>query len=338
MTFVARAPGRVDSGGGGSDCKPFILDYDGAVLNFGITRYVHAQVTVDPNDRSVHILSDDFDQEVYADRPEALEIDGTLDLLKGVARRMNPPFGFTLRVGSDARPGSGLGSSGAVGVACVAAFDRAMGATRSQRDTAVLANSVERDDLGKTGGNQDALGAGLGGINHIVYHKGGDFVIKRPEIAEDIVAELQRRCLLIYTGEVHLSEHIHEDIKTSYPLPESPTKDAMKNLARVANSQVAALKANDVEAFGELLSENWVHHKRLHASCDNPVLSRFYDALENHIRGGKTCGAGGGGTLFILAKNSHQKKVWEISRELGGEVLPFHLDHWGVKSWELQQV
>jgi D-glycero-alpha-D-manno-heptose-7-phosphate kinase len=334
-TYIARAPVRVDSGGGGSDCKPYILDHEGAVVNFGITLYAYAQVTVHSDDRTVHIISDDFHQEVRANRPDELEIDGKLDLLKGMAKRMAPPFGFTLRVNSEAKPGSGLGSSGAVGVACVAAFDRAMGVTRSQRDTAVLANSIERDDLDKAGGNQDAMGAGLGGINHIVYHKGGDFEAIRPRVSEEVIAELQRRCLLIYTGEVHLSEHIHADIKANYELPDSPTRDAMENLARVANGQALALAESDIEMFGHLLSENWIHHKRLHPSCDNSVLSTFYDALNEHLEGGKTCGAGGGGTLFLLAKNYHQTKIREISRELGGEILPFRLDRSGVTSWVL---
>jgi len=225
-----------------------------------------------------------------------------------MAKRINPPFGFTLRVSSEAKPGSGLGSSGAVGVACVAAFDRAMGVTRSQIDTAVLANSIERDDLGKAGGNQDTLGAGLGGINHIVYHQGGDFEAIRPKLSEEIIAELQRRCVLIYTGEVHLSDHIHADIETNYELPDSPTRDAMANLARVANGQALALAENDIETFGHLLSENWIHHKLLHPSCDNAVLSKFYDALSEHVEGGKTCGAGGGGTIFLLAKKITKRK------------------------------
>lgn len=333
--YVARAPVRVDSGGGGSDCKPYILDHDGAVLNFGITCYAYAYLEIHPDDQRIHIISDDFSQEVQVNHLDKLAIHDKLELLIGVAKHMQPPFGFTLRVSSEVKPGTGLGSSGAVGVACVAAFDRAMGISRSQIDTAILANSIERDDLGKAGGNQDALGAGLGGINHIIYHKGGDFEARRPRISENMIAELQRRSLLIYTGEVHLSENIHEDIKASYTLPDSPTLDAMKNLARIANQQVSALENNDLEAFGRLLSENWDHHKRLHPSCDNEVLSRYHDALHMHTLGSKTCGAGGGGILLVLAKDGHQKDIIKLCRQMSGEIIPFRLDRYGVQSWAL---
>jgi len=318
--YIARAPVRVDVAGGGSDCEPFILNYDGAVVNFGITSYAYAHLQVHPDDRRIHIISDDFDQVVQVDDLAKLEINGTLDLLKGMVLRLAPEFGFTLRVRCDVKPGTGLGSSGAVGVACVAAIDRAMGVTRSQLETAILANDIERKDLGKTGGNQDALGAGLGGINHIVYHQGNGFEVRRPKISEDTIAELERRCVLIYTDEVHLSENIHEDIKTSYALPNSPTVEAMKNLTSVANELAKALEKGELEAVGRLFSENWRHHQLLHPSCTNEVLSRYYDALESHTLGGKTCGAGGGGTVIFLAKEGHQQEIITISHQMGGEI------------------
>jgi galactokinase/mevalonate kinase-like predicted kinase len=41
---IARAPMRVDPAGGGTDCPPFSVEHGGALVNFGITRYVHARV------------------------------------------------------------------------------------------------------------------------------------------------------------------------------------------------------------------------------------------------------------------------------------------------------
>lgn len=333
--YVARAPVRVDAAGGGSDCEPYILNYDGAVVNLAITSYAYAHLQVHQEDRRIYIISDDFDQAVQVDHLDHLKIDGTLDLLKGSVLRLAPDFGFTLRVRCDVKPGTGLGSSGAVGVACVAAIDRAMGVTRSQLETAILANDIERKDLGKTGGNQDALGAGLGGINHIVYHQGNDFEARRLKIPEDTIAELERRCVLIYTGEVHLSENIHEDIKASYALPDSPTVAAMKNLACVANNIAVALGKGDLEAVGQLFLENWRHHQLLHASCTNDVLSRYYDALAAHTLGGKTCGAGGGGTILVLAIEGHSKDIINVCRQMSGEIIPFRLDRYGVRSWTL---
>ena len=41
-------------------------------------------------------------------------------------------------------------------------------------------------------------------------------------------------------------------------------------------------------ALGALLDDNWVQHKRLHASCTSPLLEGYYDALAGLVDGGKT--------------------------------------------------
>ncbi|MBI3830102.1 MAG: hypothetical protein HY291_11330 [Planctomycetes bacterium] len=330
---IARAPMRVDPAGGGTDCPPFSVEHGGALVNFGITRYVHARVEMLAGSKEAVIRSEDLNREVHANSLSELKLDGNLDLLKAVAKRMKPVGGFRLSVASDVPPGSGLGSSGAVGVACVGAFDEAMGTPRTQEAAAELANDIERTDCGNVGGNQDSFGAALGGMNFLTYHKGGGTSARKLRVPEEAVLELERRCVLVYTGEVHLSGSIHQDIKRSYALPESPTVDAMKNLARVARESAEALEACNVDRFGALLNENWVHHKRLHESCDSATLKKFYAAAQDHITGGKTCGAGGGGCVLFLAKDGHRKALERACEDLGGRLLPFGIDRKGLLRW-----
>lgn len=331
---MARAPMRIDPAGGGTDCPPFSVEYGGTLVNFGIARYVHARVDLLPETKDVTIRSEDLNREIHARSLDELKLDGDLKLLKAVALRLRPTSGFRLCVESDVPPGSGLGSSGAVGVACVAAFDEACGTARTQEATAELANSIERVDCGNVGGNQDSYGAALGGWNELTYHKGGGTSVRRLQVPERATLELERRCVLVYTGEVHLSGSIHADIKRSYALPESPTIDAMKNLARVARSCSQALEAGDIERFGELMNENWVHHKRLHESCDSPTLQKFYAAAQDHVVGGKTCGAGGGGCVLFLCKDGHRRALERNFEELGGRLIPFGIDRQGLRRWK----
>ncbi|MCK6473049.1 MAG: hypothetical protein L6R28_15000 [Planctomycetes bacterium] len=332
-TFIARAPARVDPAGGGTDCPPFNVEHGGAVVNFGVTRYAHARLELHENTNRVAIVSEDLGLTVEAPSLDELPRDGKLALLQAIARRMSPEHGFTLTVEADVPPGSGLGSSGAVGVACVGAFDEAAGTPRSQEDTARLANEIERVDLGFAGGNQDSFGAALGGMNLLIYHKGGGTAPRRLNVPVACLLELERRCVLIYTGEVHLSGSIHADIKTSYLLPNSPTVDAMKNLARIAHESAKALEAGDAERFGALLSENWVHHKRLHDSCDSERLRAFYASAADHIVGGKTCGAGGGGCVIFYAKDGHRRALEAACVKLGGKLIPFGIDRRGLTRW-----
>ena len=305
------------------------------MVNFAITHYIDARLEVLPNSSEVVISSEDFDAEVRADSIKELEIEDKLCLLEGIAKRMNPPWGFHLTVRSDVQPGSGLGSSGAVGIACVGVFDEAMGVERTKQETVELANEIERRDLGIAGGSQDSYAPAFGGINLITYHKGGGTSHRHLDVADETFFELERRCVLVYTGQVHLSGSIHTDIKKSYALPNSPTIDAMKNLARVAGESAEVLEKGDVNRFGELLSENWKHHKRLHESCESRMLRKFYDSVSEHIVGGKTCGAGGGGCVLFLAKDGHRSALERTCGELGGLLVPFGIDRHGLVCWKV---
>lgn len=329
----ARAPVRVDPAGGGTDAPPFCVEYGGAVVNFSQARYATARLEVRPGTREAILCSRDFDMEVRAERAGDLAIDGTLDFLKAVARRMDPPWGFRLTVDSDVEPGTGLGSSGAVGVACVAAFRAALETPLSQGDTAKLANDIERTDLGHPGGNQDSYGAALGGINLLTYHQGGGTSFRPVAAPVDLLFELEHRGFLVYTGDVHLSGSIHRDIKESYALPNSPTVDALQNLARIATKSVTALERGDLNRFGELLSDNWTHHQRLHPSCNSPRLQAFYQATRDLVVGGKTCGAGGGGYILFLAHDGKQHQAKAACRELGGQVESVRIDQHGLVTW-----
>ncbi len=333
-TFIARAPVRVDAAGGGTDTPPFCIEHGGAVVNIGICHHVYARLDVHPDTPHVTITAENLRKQVQAPNLDALEANGDLELLVGIAKRMSPQYGFHLQLYSEVFPGSGLGSSGAVGVACVGAFDAAGGATRSRRDTAELANAIERVDLNMAGGSQDSYGAAFGGLNFIVYNKGAGAEHRPIHISRRTFYELERRCVLVYTGEVHLSGSIHDDIKRSYALPNSPTVNALQNMTRVANDCAQSLAEGDLDRFGRLLNENWTHHQRLHESCSTPRLRTFYQAAAPHMVGGKTCGAGGGGCVLFVTRDGHRKQLEDICTELGGIILPFCIDREGLVFWQ----
>jgi D-glycero-alpha-D-manno-heptose-7-phosphate kinase len=338
LVHTSRAPVRVDPAGGGTDCPPFCVEYGGAVVNFGIQLFAHARLVVHPDNPAALIRSMDFGTEVKAANAQELPLDGRLDLLVAIARRMAPNWGFELTVESEVPPGCGLGSSAAVSVACVSAFDAALGEKRSSRELGALANEIERVDLGAPGGSQDSYGAALGGVNYLVYQKGGSLDIEQLALPDQVVWELERRCVLVYTGEAHLSGSIHDDIKRSYALPNSPTIDAMRHLADIAHRSAVALRDGNLDAFGSLLNENRVHHYRLHESCDSARLREFYDAVEGDIVGGKTCGAGGGGCILFLAKEGRRRAVETACAKLGGQLMTFRLDRLGVQAWQSNAV
>jgi len=331
---VARAPCRVDPAGGGTDAPPYCVEYGGAVVNFSISRYSYATFDRLPAGSGVGIFSHDQQQSVQATSVKDLRFDGHLDFVKAFVKRLMPEAtDFRVVTRSETPERSGLGGSGAMGVAVAGAITYGLGEHRSKEEIALLANDIERNDLGHSGGNQDSFGAAIGGIKLITYHQGGGCSCERIAIPADTLAQIERESLLIYTGGVHLSGTIHADIKKSYALENSPTIRAMDQLKAAAQRMARALTAGDIGGYIECLNLSRVNHYALHESCDSDNLRRFFEELAPHIRGGKTCGAGGGGFILVHTKPDTQKICVRIAESLGGRVSKLKLDDEGLKAW-----
>jgi len=127
MLIRSVAPLRLGLAGGGTDVSPYCDIYGGAVLNATISLYAYA--TIEPrNDGKIEIISVDRNESMIMDSKPELEIDGKLDLIKGVYNRIvkdfnkGEPLSFTIYTYADAPPGSGLGTSSTLVVAVIGAF------------------------------------------------------------------------------------------------------------------------------------------------------------------------------------------------------------------------
>jgi len=66
----------------------------------------------------------------------------------------------------------------------------------------------------------------------------------------------------------------------------------------------AALEQGNVQRFGELMHEHWLHKKQRSPGTSSEEINRWYDlGRENGAIGGKLVGAGGGGFLLFLAED-----------------------------------
>ncbi|MBI4607372.1 MAG: hypothetical protein HY721_35850 [Planctomycetes bacterium] len=333
MRACARAPVRVDPAGGGTDAPPFSVEHGGMVVNMAVERHVYASADRLPRGGGIVIWSEDLSEGVTAPSSEALP-GGRLELLQGFVRRLVPPGESVLLVTeSDVPAGAGLGGSGALGVAVVAALDRAFGRARPAAETAALANEVERKDLGYPGGSQDSYAAALGGVHRLEYVKGGGTIAHRLRLRDEVRLALERSSVLVYTSEAHVSGDIHRDIKAWYGLPDSSTVDAMTRLREEARKMAQALEGGDLEGYASALNESCRNLYRLHPSCDSEAHRRCFRALEGLIVGGKTCGAGGGGFLLILARPGRRRECIGAAERLGATVWPFRIADEGVRSW-----
>jgi len=331
-TIVSRAPTRIDLGGGWTDVARYALDAPGAVLNVAISLWASVTVRSRDEDSTVTIRSLDFEETVTAPSAEALAFDGTLDLLKGAVRRLDPGVGVEVEARSLAPPGSGLGTSAAVCVALLGALNRLADRGLSRRDLAELACSIEQDDLGILGGKQDQYASAFGGAAFLTFD-GPSVSRESLALPPDLADELHRRLVLCYTGKSRLSGDIHDHVRAAFSADEPATVGAIADLKRLTREMGIRLDASDLAGVGRLLIDHWEAQKRLHPSVTNAQIDRLFEAAAaNGSLGGKACGAGGGGCLVFLAEAGRERLLRRALAAEGVAILDFVFDPDGVVS------
>src|SRR5881398_2270245 len=87
MIYRSKAPLRIGLAGGGTDVSPYSDQYGGAILNATISLFAYA--TIEPLDNGKIILhAIDKKEIIELDAVEELEIDGSLELAKGIYNRI----------------------------------------------------------------------------------------------------------------------------------------------------------------------------------------------------------------------------------------------------------
>lgn len=348
---TSRAPVRIDFFGGWTDLPLFTELVPGLVINAGITLYTYATVNPAPGGpvsvceygyptsrifpkAGIYMYSEDFDIRVEAKSIGEIEYDGTLDLVKAACKRLDIKSvpGIEIRTRSEAPPGSGLGTSASLGVAVIGALMTYIGKSPLPSEVADLAYRLETEELGLLTGTQDQYAATYGGVS--MWQCNGENVSYFPiRVSRDVELDLEKRCVLVYTGQSRLSSNVHKHVRKAFA--KKTNHEAIKGLVEVTKEAADLLNKNDLDGFGALLTRNWEFQKRLHKNVTNPDIDRYFDiALEKGALGGKACGAGGGGCLLFFAEKGKDYMLRRALKEEGLEILNFHIDHSGWRAWE----
>jgi len=323
---------RIDLAGGWTDVAPYAGKHGGVVVNVAITLYAHALVSTGGNEVLVRAL--DLGASVSARRAADLRADGELALLKAAARRHGPAGNFALTTYGDAPAGSGLGGSGAMGVALVAALLAMKGDRRMPALIAAEAFDTETGDAGVVGGKQDQYAAALGGLQFLSF---GDPEVTATRIAipEDVHHELEHHLVLCYTGASRFSSATHERVWAGYARGEAAIVKALDGLRACGLDMRAALERGDLGQVGSVLAENWRLQQQLADGMRTDAMRRLEDvAKAAGADGAKACGAGAGGCLVFLARPGREFELADALRSAGGTILRFGFDQAGVRSWE----
>jgi D-glycero-alpha-D-manno-heptose-7-phosphate kinase len=310
--LVARAPARLDFGGGWTDVPPYTDEVGGAVCNVAITRYATATVAV-----GGHAIV----------RRGASSV-GHDALITAALRRASVP-GAEASLVSDFPVGSGLGGSSAAGVALAGALAALAGEQMDRGELAALSRATEVEGLGVAGGFQDHYAAAYGGALLLTF--AGCVGVEPLALAREGCDALARRGVLLYTGESRISGATVTAVLDAYRARTPRVCDALARMKVLAYEMADALRRADVDALGALVGEHWVHQRALHPSITTERIDTIMDtARRAGALGGKALGASGGGCVLVFAAEGREEELAQALAPLG-ERLEWAVDSCGFQ-------
>ena len=310
--LVARAPTRIDLGGGWTDVPPYSEEEGGFVCNIAIARHATVRVRESASEAAA------IDTQRAAD-----------SALAEAAVRRAGVGGITVEISSDFPIGAGLGGSSAAGVAVNGALAVWRGTPVDRAALAEQSRAIEVEDLGVPGGRQDHYAAAYGGALALTF--GDETRVRRIPMASTCRTELERRCIIAYTGQSRISGDTITAVLGAYRARDKHVLRALGRMKALARAMADELDAGDIDELGELVGEHWQHQRSLHPSIPTPLIDSILErARAAGARGGKALGASGGGCVLVIAGDDNVDAVRAAVVELAPNLVDFKIDESGL--------
>lgn len=326
----ARSPVRIDIAGGWTDTPPFCLMEGGNVINLAIelNGQPPLQTYVRPcRERHIVLRSIDLGAmeqvETYEQLADYKKVGSPFSIPKAALALAGflPSFssetypsleaqleafgcGIELTLLSAIPAGSGLGTSsilaatvlGAVSDFCSLAWDK----NEIGKRTLVLEQMLTTG-----GGWQDQFGGVLGGVKLLQSQKGfnqqplvrwmPDDVFTQPEYAS---------ChLLYYTGITRTAKTILAEIVRQMFLNSSDQLMLLRRMKAHTLDMYDAIQRQDFQRTGQLIRTTWQQNQMLDSGTNPDAVRAITDMVDDLCLGYKLPGAGGGGYLYMVAKD-----------------------------------
>lgn len=330
---VVTAPVRIADLGGWTDTW---FAGHGTVCHLAVGPGVTVRLSARPPDAGPHLVVDvdDFDETFRL--PDAGAFERRHALLAAAIRAATrvPDRAWHLSVTSGVPAGASLGTSAAVVVAVLTAFDAIAEVPIAREDLARRAHDVEVHALGRQSGVQDQIAASYGGVNFIEIPRYPAITVESLTLAEATREALDARLLVVYLGQGHDSSAVHRQVIRS--IEAGGGQDALDALRVLARQGRAALLGGDLDEYGRILSANCAQQAALNSSLVNDVAQDVIDAARAHgAAGWKVNGAGGSGgsvTVLCAAPGTRAELGGAIERQVpGARVLSLTLSSSGVQ-------
>ncbi|XP_040377926.1 bifunctional fucokinase/fucose pyrophosphorylase [Oryza brachyantha] len=320
---IVELPVRVDFVGGWSDTPPWSLERPGCVLNMAIrlegSLPVGAMIETTMDHLGV-LIEDDAGRNVYIDDMSSItspfKENDSFRLVKSALivtgilndKRLSK-LGLNIRTWANVPRGSGLGTSSILAAAVVKGLFQLIEGDESD-GTVARAVLVVEQVMGTGGGWQDQIGGLYPGIKCTQSYPGQPLRLQVvPLLASPhLIEELERRLLVVFTGQVRLAHQVLQKVVTRYLRRDSLLISSIKRLAELAKIGREALMNGEIDELGGIMSEAWRLHQELDPFCSNKLVDELFAFADPYCCGYKLVGAGGGGFALMLAKNLNSAK------------------------------
>jgi len=326
----ARSPVRIDIAGGWTDTPPYCLLEGGNVVNVAIelNGQQPIQTYVKPS-KELRILLRSIDlgarEEIetweqleqynkvgspFSIPKAALALAGFLPQFSaehyGSLKQQLEAFGsgIELTLLSAIPAGSGLGTSSILAATVLGALSDFCGLGWDKNE--IGHRTLVLEQLLTTGGGwQDQFGGVLGGVKLLQTERG--FLqnpLSRWLPSNLYVQPEYAQChLLYYTGITRTAKHILAEIVRRMFLNQGEQLRLLREMKQHALDMFDAIQRQDFRQMGLLVGKTWQQNQQLDSGTNPEQVRRLTDLVDDYCLGYKLPGAGGGGYLYMVAKD-----------------------------------
>ena len=318
-----RSPVRIDIAGGWTDTPPYCLMEGGNVINLAIelNGQPPLQTYVRPcQEPRIVLRSIDLGAMEVVETSEQLRdfmhvgspfsIPKAALVLAGFGQRSLKDelaafgAGIELTLLSAIPAGSGLGTSSILAATVLGALNDFCGLGWDKNEIGHRTLMLEQM-LTTGGGWQDQFGGVLGGVKLLQTGRG---FAQNPQVRwlpTDLWTQPEYRpChLLYYTGITRTAKSILAEIVRRMFLNHGGELRLLRQMKQHTLDMYEAIQQNDFERMGLLVRKTWAQNQALDAGTNPADVAKLTNLIDDLCLGYKLPGAGGGGYLYMIAKD-----------------------------------
>lgn len=305
--IISKTPLRMSFVGGGSDLPVFYRKFGGAVVSTAIDQFVYVTVNKKFDDR----IRLSYSKTEEAKSAEKIKH----PLVREAMKMLGLDGGVEITSIADIpAKGTGLGSSSSFTVGLLHALHAFANRYASADKLARESCQIEIERCGEPIGKQDQYAAAYGGFNLIEFNQ-DDSVSVEPIICKrETLLQLEANILVFYTGITRSASALLKN-QSDAVAAEKKKQKMLRRMVELAHELKAELEKNNLDAFGEIIHENWELKRNLTSGVSSGVIDDWYArARKAGAVGGKLLGAGSGGFLMFYApRDRHDAIARELS-------------------------